>query len=118
MTRIESGVVRGVILMENEGASGIENDVLDQEPVSFVVGSVGKIEVGALRGVNLIEKEGGSEVENDLLEHGPESFVVVSVDEIEVEVVEEDEIEAGAVWSVVLIENELGGSGVENDVLG
>ena len=111
---MDGRAVRGMILMENEGGSGVENEVLGQEPEWFVVVSLGKIEVGgAVRGLNLIEKEGSLGVE------GPESFLVVSMGGVRVGVgvVEENGIESGAVWSVVLIESRLCGSGVENDVL-
>ena len=43
--------VRGVILMENEGGSEVENDVLGQGAESIVVVSVGKIEAGIVEEV-------------------------------------------------------------------
>jgi hypothetical protein len=50
--------VGGVILIENEGGSRVENNDLGQGPESFVV------EIGAVEeGVISIENEGGSEVE-------------------------------------------------------
>jgi hypothetical protein len=45
---IEAGAVRGVILMEKEGGSGVENGVLGQGAELLVVVSVGKIEVGVV----------------------------------------------------------------------
>ena len=87
------GALRGVNLIEKEGGSGVENDVL---------GRVGKMEVGgAVRSGNSIEKESGSGFENDVLGQGAESLVVVSESKLVVGVVEEgmelsDSVYAGA----------------------
>ena len=49
---MKSGAVRGVILMEKEGGSGVEKDILGQGPESFVVGIVEEVvdslDIGAI----------------------------------------------------------------------